>query len=87
MAIVSNPFVDYLSRYTTASPDHEAAFDEFLAQAPTPAGGPLRLSTRVDIFTVHQAAYEALVYACGTLGSSDTTVTLYYCAHGGFESD
>jgi hypothetical protein len=27
MAIVSNPFVDYLSRYTTASPDHEAAFD------------------------------------------------------------
>jgi hypothetical protein len=50
MAIVSNPFVDYLSRYTTASPDHEAAFDEFLAQAPPPAGGPLRLSTRVEEF-------------------------------------
>ncbi|HET9221154.1 MAG TPA: hypothetical protein VFO07_01555, partial [Roseiflexaceae bacterium] len=50
MAIVSNPFVDYLSRYTTASPDHEAAFDEFLAQAPSPAGGPLRLTTRVEEF-------------------------------------
>jgi hypothetical protein len=50
MAIVSNPFVDYLSRYTTASPDHEAAFDEFLAQATPPAGGPLRLNTRVEAF-------------------------------------
>ena len=50
MAIVSNPFVDYLSRYTTASPDHEAAFDEFLAQAPPPAAGPLRLDTKVERF-------------------------------------
>ena len=50
MTTVSNPFVDYLSRYTTASPDHEAAFDEFLAQAPPPAGGPLRLNTRVEAF-------------------------------------
>ncbi|GAB4111782.1 MAG: hypothetical protein OHK0050_11720 [Roseiflexaceae bacterium] len=50
MLIVSNPFVDYLSRYTTASPDHEAAFDEFLAQAAPPAAGPLRLSTKVEAF-------------------------------------
>lgn len=50
MVSVSNPFVDYLSRYTTASPDHEAAFDEFLAQAPPPAGGPLRLETKVEAF-------------------------------------
>lgn len=50
MAIVSNPFVDYLSRYTTASPDHEAAFDEFLAQAPPPAAGKLRLDTKVEAF-------------------------------------
>lgn len=50
MASASNPFVDYLSRYTTASPDHEAAFDEFLAQAPPPAAGPLRLATRVEQF-------------------------------------
>lgn len=50
MAIVSNPFVDYLSQYTTASPDHEAAFDEYIAQAPAPAGGPMRLETRVEQF-------------------------------------
>lgn len=50
MVSVSNPFVDYLSRYTTASPDHEAAFDEFLAQAPPPAAGPLQLSTKVEAF-------------------------------------
>lgn len=50
MPTVSNPFVDYLTRYTTASPDHEAAFDEFIAQAPPPAGGPLRLDTRVELF-------------------------------------
>jgi hypothetical protein len=50
MPAVSNPFVDYLTRYTTASPDHEAAFDEFIAQAPPPAGGPLRLATKVESF-------------------------------------
>src|SRR5215467_2590178 len=50
MSAVRNPFVDYLTRYTTASPDHEAAFDEFIAQAPPPAGGPLRLNTRVEAF-------------------------------------
>lgn len=50
MVSVNNPFVDYLSRYTTASPDHEAAFDEFIAQAEPPAGGPLRLETRVEEF-------------------------------------
>ncbi|HWQ15586.1 MAG TPA: hypothetical protein VNL77_22485 [Roseiflexaceae bacterium] len=50
MSAVRNPFVDYLTRYTTASPDHEAAFDEFLAQAPPPTGGPLRLNTRVEDF-------------------------------------
>jgi hypothetical protein len=50
MASVSNPFVDYLSRYTTASPDHEAAFDEFIAQTPPPSGRPLRLETRVESF-------------------------------------
>lgn len=50
MPAVKNSFVDYLARYTTASPDHEAAFDEFIAQATPPAGGPLRLDTRVEEF-------------------------------------
>lgn len=56
MVSVSNPFVDYLSRYTTASPEHEAAFDEFIAQAPPPAGGRLRLVTRVETFL--QACFQ-----------------------------
>ena len=50
MPAVINPFVAYLGRYTTASPDHEAAFDEFLAQSPPPTGEPLRLTTRVERF-------------------------------------
>jgi hypothetical protein len=50
MTTVSNPFVDYLSRYTTASPDHEAAFDEFLSQITPPSGQPLQLETRVEEF-------------------------------------
>ncbi len=48
MSVASNPFVDYLNRYITASPDHEAAFDEFLSQVEPPSGEPLRLKTRVE---------------------------------------
>ncbi len=48
MSVVQNPFVDYLTRYTTASPDHEAAFDEFLTQVKPPAGEPLQLKTQVE---------------------------------------
>lgn len=50
MTAVSNPFVSYLARYTTASPDHEAAFDEFLAKTAPPTGAPLRLETKVEAF-------------------------------------
>jgi len=46
----TNPFVTYLNRYTTASPDHEAAFDEFIGQTPPPGGAPLRLETRTEAF-------------------------------------
>jgi hypothetical protein len=49
-SVVENPFVAFLGRYTTASPDHEAAFDEFLAKTPPPSGQPLRLPTRVEAF-------------------------------------
>lgn len=45
-----NPFVAYLNRYTTASPDHEAAFDEFIGQTPPPGSEPLRLETRTERF-------------------------------------
>lgn len=50
MSVIRNPFVDYLNRYTTASPDHEAAFDEFLSQVKPPSGEPLRLETRVEAY-------------------------------------
>ncbi len=46
----TNPFVTYLNRYTTASPDHEAAFDEFIGQTPPPEGVTLRLETRTEKF-------------------------------------
>ena len=45
-----NPFVPYLNRSTTASPDHQAAFDDFIGQTPPPGGAPLRLETRTEAF-------------------------------------
>jgi hypothetical protein len=48
--MVGNPFVDYLNRYTTFSPEHEAAFDEFVMQMPSPSGEPLRLETKTEQF-------------------------------------
>ncbi len=35
--VTNNPFIPYLNRYTTASPEHQAAFDEFITQAPPPS--------------------------------------------------
>ena len=74
MAVVRNPFVDYLTRYTTASPDHEAAFDEFLAQAPPPAAGPLRLNTRVEAFlrTCFERSHPPSVILTGNAGDGKT---------------
>lgn len=46
----TNPFIPYLNRYTTVSPDHEAAFDEFVTQTPPPSGEMLRLETRTEQF-------------------------------------
>jgi hypothetical protein len=48
--MVGNLFVDYLNRYTTFSPEHEAAFDEFMMQMPSPSGDPLRLETKTEQF-------------------------------------
>lgn len=50
MTTQSNPFVAYLNRYTTVSPEHEAAFDEFVTQTPSPTGGSLRLETKTEKF-------------------------------------
>ena len=43
-----NPFISYLNRYTTVSPEHEAAFDEFIMQAAPPSGVVLRLETKTE---------------------------------------
>lgn len=48
MPQLTNPFVAYLNRYTTVSPEHEAAFDEFITQLPPPSGEPLRLVTKTE---------------------------------------
>jgi hypothetical protein len=48
--MTGNSFVLYLHRYTTVSPDHEAAFDEFITQVPLPSGEPLRLKTKTEHF-------------------------------------
>lgn len=58
MSMSGNPFVTYLNRYTTASPDHEAAFDEFIGQASPPEGEPLRLETRTEQFVRSRFARE-----------------------------
>lgn len=47
---LTNPFVQYLSRYTTVSPEHESAFDEFITQSAPPVGDPLQLITKVQQF-------------------------------------
>lgn len=45
-----NPFVHYLNRYTTVTPEHEAAFDEFITQTAPPSGAPLRIDTKIEAF-------------------------------------
>lgn len=45
-----NPFVAYLNRFTTASPEHEAAFDEFVVESRPPVGEPLKLETGIEKF-------------------------------------
>jgi hypothetical protein len=45
-----NPFISYLNRYTTISPEHEAAFDEFISQTAPPSGVMLRLETKTEHF-------------------------------------
>jgi hypothetical protein len=45
-----NPFVAYLNRYTTTSPEHESAFDEFITEATPPPGDVLRLKAKTESF-------------------------------------
>lgn len=49
MTFLGNNFVDYLNRFTTVSPEHEAAFDEFIGEI-VPPGEPLKLNTKTETF-------------------------------------
>lgn len=74
MEQVQNPFVAYLNRYTTASPDHEAAFDEFIASALPPAAGNLRLSTKIERFlrNLFSQTHPPSVILTGNAGDGKT---------------
>ncbi len=50
----TNSFVSYLNRYCTTSAKHESAFDEYIAGAPPPPAGPLRLDTTVERFLIQR---------------------------------
>lgn len=50
----NNTFVTLLKRYTTASPDHEAAFDEYISKGSAPPAGSLRLTTKIEQFLTNR---------------------------------
>lgn len=54
----NNPFIAYLNRYTTVSPEHEAAFDEFITGIMPPSGQPLRIETKIEGFLQELFAQE-----------------------------
>jgi hypothetical protein len=70
----SNPFVSYLNRYTTVSPEHEAAFDEFISQASAPFGKQLRLETNIEKFLnkCFKLAHPPSIILTGNAGDGKT---------------
>jgi hypothetical protein len=65
--MLGNPFVNYLNRYTTVSPEHEAAFDEFIMQVLPPSGESLRLETKTEQFVrTYIYAENSLYWLLGT---------------------
>lgn len=74
MANHTNPFVTYLNKYTTASPEHEAAFDEFITQVSPPFGQSLRLDTKIEQFLLScfQRQQPPSVILTGNAGDGKT---------------
>jgi len=72
--VTANPFVPYLNCYTTVSPDHEAAFDEFIVQSPPPSGEPLRLGTKTEQFVraCFQRDHPPSIILTGNAGDGKT---------------
>lgn len=70
----SNPFVEYLSRYTTISPEHEAAFDEYLNNADPPSGTRIRFETQTEKYlrTLFASEQPPSVILTGNAGDGKT---------------
>lgn len=73
MARHSNAFVDYLNRFTTVSPEHEAAFDEFVEEV-DPPDERLRLNTKTETFfqRLFKVAIPPSVILTGNVGDGKT---------------
>lgn len=71
---MANPFITHLNRYTTVSPEHEAAFDEFITQVAPPSGVMLRLETKTEQFvrTCFQREHPPSVILTGNAGDGKT---------------
>lgn len=69
-----NPFVDFLNRYTTVSPEHEAAFDEFISKTEPPSGQSLHLNTKIEkyIKTRFQQGHLPSIILTGNAGDGKT---------------
>lgn len=69
-----NPFVEYLNRYTTVSPEHEAAFDEFISKTTPPSGQSLHLDTKIEKFikTRFQQGHLPSIILTGNAGDGKT---------------
>jgi len=69
-----NAFVTYLNTYTTTSPEHEAAFDEYIIQAEPPFEHPLRLQTKTEVFlrSIFQRDHPPSVILTGNAGDGKT---------------
>ena len=68
-----NAFVAYLNRYTTASSEHEAAFDEFTSATP-PGIPPLSILTRLEakLLQAFQRTSPPTVILTGNAGDGKT---------------
>lgn len=74
MSEYTNDFVAHLNRYTTVSPDHEAAFDEFISQDIETPYSPLRIVTRTEEFVRERIGqgYPPSIILTGNAGDGKT---------------
>jgi hypothetical protein len=74
MTSFGNPFVTRLNLFTTASPEHESTFDEFIAQANLPPEDRLQLDTRTKRFIVScsQRPHPPSIILTGNAGDGKT---------------